>query len=619
MKSALQLLLAAAVVTAKTKKCTLPVGGSPNSTLPQTPHVLKEYMLPMSDGVKLHTFAATPLHLFKKKYPTVIDRSPYGMFNTELLADVFLAFGFAAVSQDMRGTCKSEGTFTLWHKDREDGAETLKWITEQPWSDGRVYEIGASADGIAGFTLARASPPSLKAQFQIFATAEARRTIFPGGAFRSGLTEGWLKGTVHEQAPALLKLIHQKEAPSPWWDAVEIKGDQYRNVTWPSVHWAGWYDIFLHGHLYSYDGYQHRSAPKVRGKHYLVVDPCGHCQDAASYFPKHLVVGRALLPLLLGVRLFRETTKVPEGVKAITFYVMGAKGAPKGDGNYWTSLDTWPEPTPTPLYLADGGKLRWERDSVADLRSWEAGGSADDTGVGKSKSSVSWKYDPANPTPTIGGNNLELACGPLDQRPVEARKDVAVFSSPVLKAPLALTGPLEAVLHVSTRSAINDTDFAIKLTDVYPDGTSRLIQDGIQRMRWRAGPYETTPLPMVANVTYQINISMWNTSYVFSAGHVIRAVVSSANAPRFRPNPNTGLPLALEDGRKLVAENVVHFSSHKPSALLLPVVELSQLPEHNILATVDKMVDEAAAEAHVDSSVLRQALEDIAKDEIDRS
>jgi putative CocE/NonD family hydrolase len=205
------------------------------------PNVISRDMVPMSDGVKLHTITLSP-HPFSSghQYPVVLDRSPYGMFETELVADIFLPFGFAAVSQDMRGTCKSEGNFSLWHSDEQDGVDTLAWILKQPWSDGRLFVTGASADGIASLQLARAGPPALKAQLVIVASALARRAIFPGGAFRQGLTDGWLKHTVPEQYDALYKEVLEHEGASAWWDGVEIKGDQWKAIDWPSVHWAGW-------------------------------------------------------------------------------------------------------------------------------------------------------------------------------------------------------------------------------------------------------------------------------------------------------------------------------------------------------------------------------------------
>ena len=588
------------------KKCALPVAEermarlgveAKTEVLEEGLGVFQTTMLPMRDGVKLHTVVVSPPFSSQKQWPTVIDRSPYGMFNTELLADLFLLFDFVAVSQDMRGTCMSEGNFTVFHSDTNDGVDTVDWITSQPWSDGRVYEIGGSADGIAGLELAKAAPAALKAQFIIWATAEARLTFFPGGTYRQGLIEGWLKGTVPKQATELIAETKTHEAPGAWWDAVEIKGGQFEKIKWPTVFWAGWYDIFQHGNLYTFDGFQKRSDPSVAGDHYIVVDPLGHCQSGAAYFPKHLIAGRALLPILLGIQLFKDgkISKAPEGVDHVTFYVMGAKDAPKGSGNYWTSLPDWPEYSARRLYLAAGGNLSFAAPAGADE-------------VSAPSTATSWKYDPTDPTPTIGGNNLLMKCGPLDQRPAEARDDVAVFTSPVLSKPLAVTGPLTAEIYVSTANA-NDTDFAVRLTDVYPDGTSQLIQDGIERMRWRISPSQSKPVPMEAGKVYPIRISLWNTSYVFPAGHRIRATVSSANYPRFSPNPNTGLPLDSGSTATIVAENSVHHSSTYPSSIILPYVELSQLPEHGVLESAHTLARKMATS--IKSTRAARAFEDI--------
>lgn len=155
---------------------------------------------------------------------------------------------------------------------------------------------------------------------------------------------------------------------------------------------------------------------------------------------------------------------------------------------------------------------------------------------------------------------------------------------------------LEARLWVSSANA-NDTDFTLKLTDVHPDGRSRLIQDGIQRMRWRDGVDQTEPKLMDPGTVYPISISLWNTSYVFPTGHRIRLIVASANAPRFRPNPNTGQLVASEDGRTVVAQNTVHFSRERPSAIYLPVVALADLPQRPILDAVADMQDSIVADA----------------------
>ncbi len=585
-------------------KCKLPLHQRLEKFAPHQPQVFQELMLPMRDGVKLHTIALSPLFSSKKKWPTVIDRSPYGAFNTELLADLYLLFDFAAVSQDMRGCCQSEGNFTVWHSDENDGLDTVAWILKQPWSDGTVYQIGASADGIGAFELAKGHPTALAGQFIIFATAEARRTFLPGGTYRQNLIEKWLKGTVPNQAQGLIDFIKTQEAPSSWWDAVEIKGDQFNAITWPTVHWAGWFDIFLHGHLYSYDGFQKHASKSVVGDSWLVVDPCGHCQDAAKYFPHNLIAGRSLLPILMGIQLFQDTSKskhfVPaENVKSITFYVMSTSDNVK-EGNYWTTLDDWPNRTITPWYLHGDGTLSSTKPTVADLT----------TSI---PTSSTYDYDPSNPTPSNGGNNLLMHCGPLDQTAIENRSDVVVFTSAPLSNSIAITGELDVDLYVSSAN-VNDTDFSVRLTDVHPDGqTSQLVQDGIQRMRWRISEAQKIPEPMLPNQIYKIRVSLWNTSFIFPKGHSIRVSVSSSNYPRFEANPNTGLPLYMEDGTKIIAKNTVYHEKNYPSNIRLPIVQLSDLPKHNILNT-EQSIRTHLLKKSKDELIAAKMLDDIMRD-----
>ena len=270
-----------------------------------SPRVFVDTMVPMRDGTRLSTVAISPPWSAASRFPAVIDRSPYGHMGTELLADLFVVIGdFVSVEQDMRGSGRSEGNFSLWHSDAHDGFDTLSWITRQPWSDGRVYQIGASADGIAANMMAsedgelkpapgssrlatavathvlrlaprspaEAHPPSLQAQFTIFATAEARQTFFPGGAYRQGLVEGWLGDTFPDDARWLIDDVQRHEPPGAWWDAVTLAQEDWGFVKWPVVNWAGWFDIFLPGQLYAFEGLQTRSDPSVAGQHYLVIE-----------------------------------------------------------------------------------------------------------------------------------------------------------------------------------------------------------------------------------------------------------------------------------------------------------------------------------------------------------
>jgi putative CocE/NonD family hydrolase len=203
-------------------------------------------------------------------------------------------------------------------------------------------------------------------------------------------------------------------------------------------------------------------------------------------------------------------------------------------------------------------------------------------------SNVTYTYDPANPVPTLGGNNLEVQpCGPVDQNPVENRSDVLLHTTPPLNDDVYVTGPLKATLYVSS-SAI-DTDFTAKLTDVYPDGSSHLIQDGILRMRWREGAEDQTfwpssPSLLTPDEVYCIEVDLWNTSYVFNKGHSIRLAVSSSNSPRFKANPNIGVDISVEDEQQpVVAKNTLHYGGDTASFFELPVVQKTQLPKKIIL------------------------------------
>ena len=188
----------------------------------------------------------------------------------------------------------------------------------------------------------------------------------------------------------------------------------------------------------------------------------------------------------------------------------GAAGAP---GSYWTTLTTWPAYVPTRYYFSNSGL-------------------STTVPLGTTSLVATYAYNPANPVPTAGGSNLFESCGPLDQSALEKRPDVVQWSSEPLTAPLAVTGPLIVELWVS--SNVTDTDFTVKLTDVYPSGYSALLQDGIVRMRWRNRASSTVAQPMVPGTVYAVNVSLWSTSFIWAVGHRIRVSVSSSNSPRFR-------------------------------------------------------------------------------------
>jgi len=177
-----------------------------------------------------------------------------------------------------------------------------------------------------------------------------------------------------------------------------------------------------------------------------------------------------------------------------------------------------------------------------------------------------YRYDPKNPVPTVGGQNLNLPKGPMDQRKVESRDDVLLFTSEALSEPVEVTGRVRAKLYVS--SDCRDTDFTVKLTDVYPDGRSMLLTDGILRTRFRESIERESLL--TPGEVYELTVDLWCTSIIFNRGHKVRVAVSSSNYPRFDPNPNTGRPLRA-DNKTQIATNTLHLSKRYPSRIVMPV------------------------------------------------
>jgi hypothetical protein len=227
---------------------------------------------------------------------------------------------------------------------------------------------------------------------------------------------------------------------------------------------------------------------------------------------------------------------------------MGDVTDPNASGNEWRFADDWPIPSiERAWYLQGDGSLQ--------------------TTPPTQDHQFSYSYDPSNPVPTIGGQNLNMAAGPYDQRSVENRSDVLLFTSPVLGAPYEATGPITARLFVS--SDCPDTDFTVKLTDVYPDGRSMLITDGILRMRNRNG-FDHWEF-MEPGTIYQIEVDLWSTSYVWNTGHQIRVAISSSNYPRCLNNPNTAEGI-YQNTTSHIAQNLLYVDSAHPSCLLLPEI-----------------------------------------------
>eukprot|EP01006_Ploeotia_vitrea_P049462 TRINITY_DN67342_c1_g1_i1.p1 TRINITY_DN67342_c1_g1~~TRINITY_DN67342_c1_g1_i1.p1 ORF type:complete len:582 (+),score=55.05 TRINITY_DN67342_c1_g1_i1:34-1779(+) len=533
-------------------------------------YIREVHYIPMRDGVKLHTIVFIPTAHITKKKATVMIRTPYGATGLKGEGATFVKDGFVAVMQDFRGRFESKGKFECWRDAGSDGADTIDWITKQTWSNTVVFQAGTSANGIANYLDDLESPKQLHAQLVIVATAQLHRTLYQNGAYRHSLIHGWLDG-IHE--PAFEKNFIDNEQIGPWWNPLNLTA-RWNKALQPAVHVTGWYDIFNQQTLDAYTGY-HTSATIGKSLNYLIVLPTGHCQGGAVAWPNWadglataLGVSTTLFKALADadsepkyLETIAALEKLEAGKTKIWWYVMGP-GLPGTKGNYWTQGTAFPKSSPVALYLGqEGGK--------GTLSTTPPKASA--------MANMTFTYDPTNPVPTLGGNNLLLKkCGPWDQSSLESRSDVLTFTTQPLNATYAITGKMWVILYVSTTPA-NDTDFTVKLTDVFPNGTSLLIQDSIIRMRWR-NTISPIPEPMQQGKVYEAKIDLWSTSYIFNSGHAVRLDVSSSNYPRFSANPNTGLPLA-DKSTPIITHNTVHFGAGMQSRVVLPIVPMTDLPE----------------------------------------
>lgn len=505
--------------------------------------------VPMTDGVELATTVYRPKGT--GPYPVVVARTPYNEDGLKAEAERFCRHGYAFVAQDLRGRFESQGNdAVIFHNDGwstpHDGHDTLAWIARQPWCNGKIGSTGGSALGIVQNMTAPGAPPELQAQHVAVAFSDMyQQGAYQGGAFRSGLLENWLKATGMSDANLKTFVAH------PRYDAFwrELSPEtQAERVNAPCVFVGGWYDIFLQGTINSFLAIQEHGGPAARGRCRLVIAPIGHGTMTELKYPANA----SRMPLCANnLAWFDTLLKGKEnGVaaeKPVHYYVMGDPTDEQAPGNVWRAADTWPPAAAdTAFYLDPAGKLS----TVAPAD----GGS------------LTFKYDPANPVPTVGGAELGADIGPRDQRSVESRPDVLLFTSDVLESPLEVTGRLTARLYVS--SDCPDTDFTVKLTDVYPDGRSMLVTDGILRARFRES-FEQERLLKPGEVV-AVPVDLWSTSLIFNKGHRIRIAISSSNAPRFDPNPNTGHGFR-SDKEQRVATNTLHICDEYPSQIVLPV------------------------------------------------
>lgn len=510
-------------------------------------------MVAMSDDVKL----ATDVYLPEKgntTYPTILIRTPYGKDVGKGLAANLCPQGYAVVVQDMRGRFASEGHHAIIFGNdglggrHQDGHDTIRWVAAQTWSDGKVATWGGSALGIVQNMAAPSAPEALKGQVVLMAFSDYyHQGAYQGGVWRQELLGGWLKGTQMEDVN--LPTFQEHTTYDDFWKQLSAEAHADK-VNAPGVFVGGWYDIFLQGTINSFVTIQERGGPDARGKCFLVIGPQAHGNfDQQADYPNAAASPiNGFAPMNLLAYWLKSEPGDVASLKPVHYYVMGAIGEDAAPGNVWRSADVWPPPAKvTPFYFhADRGLSDEKPRGGGDL---------------------AYKYDPKDPVPTAGGQNLFGNKGPMDQRPVESRPDVLLFTTDPLAEPVEVTGRLTAKLYVS--SDCPDTDFTVKLCDVYPDGRSMLVTDGIRRASLRNGFEKHEPLE--PGEVYELEVDLWSTSLAFNKGHRIRIAVSSSNAPRFEPNANTGAPHLGSESR--VATNTLHLSADHPSHILLPLYD----------------------------------------------
>jgi predicted acyl esterase len=515
---------------------------------------LQEVMVPMRDGVKLATNVFLPEG--KGPWPVVLSRTPYNKgpaVERAAREKSYTDRGYVRVVQDCRGRFASEGQYRAFIDDMDDGYDTVEWVAAQPWSNGKVGMIGGSALGITANHAAMSGAPHLVCTVVFVAHGSSYHySGYPGGVFLKNMNEEWLRrqGVPPADVPRPIHRVYD--------DSFRKRdiAQYFPKMKTPSINIGGWYDIFSQGNIDAFCGLQERGAAPACGNQKLVMGAFGHGRLAGDLkYPSDAGLRDEELPF----RWFDHWLKgVDNGVDrepAVRYYLMGDTFDPDSPGNEWRTSDVWPpKANTTSYYLQAGRKL---------LASAPTGNpdSAD--------SRDTFVYDPRNPVPTVGGNNLMLPLGPMDQREVSGRSDVLKYESEPLRQPIEIIGPVTAELAVS--SDAEDTDFMVKLVDVYPSGYEALVLDSAFRLRFREG--FNRMVPAEKGKVYPIKVNLWSTALVFNKGHKIAVHVTSSNAPRFEPHSNTWQPVASYD-QAVRATNAVHHGGEHASRILLPVTKV---------------------------------------------
>ncbi len=563
----------------------------------------------------------------------------------------YVKHGYAYAIIQERGHFYSQGNYDILGPPRTDGVDEINWLTTQPWANGRLAPIGCSSTAEWQLGVAAENPPGL-ATFNVegFGAGVGRvgpyyeqGNWFRGGALRM-LFIDWMYTVQNQFRPMVPPDMTQAQRiemakmfdlvptmpPVDWnkalWhlpvsdmilsvggppgifetpEPVPTGGDMiardpdspawYKGGLWndsmpvnrPGLWFMSWYDVSVSPNLAAYNFVRRTAPPAIADQQYAIIAPGLHCQytratDAHDDFKVgDLDIGDSRYPYddyildWFDHYLKGKDNGVLKNHAKVIYYLLGK--------NVWKDSPTWPAPgaeTQT-FYLSSGGDANSLHGAGVLATSPATAGAPD-----------RFTYDPANPVPTLGGGGCCLGTVPLgvyDQRPVEARNDVLVYTTPALTEGMEVSGPITVTLYVS--SDRKDTDFTFKVVDVYPDGTAYNLTSNIQRMRWRDG-YNHGPVWMQRDSVYKVTFQPIDISNYFFKGHRLRLTVSSSNFPQYDRNLNTGADNQTTSDM-VVAHNVVYHSGKYPSAIALTVLPASRERPTDSVSLAHRKADRA--------------------------
>ncbi|HEY3964229.1 MAG TPA: CocE/NonD family hydrolase [Planctomycetaceae bacterium] len=517
-------------------------------------------MIPMRDGKKLSAYLYFPKGegpwpiLYEQRYADL-----HGIGSRKAFAKL-AETGYVVVGENFRGTHLSEGTWVgyraLGWGELQDGYDTVEWLAKQPWSTGKIGTFGSSQAGFAQNFLAVTQPPHLVAQYMI----DTGLSLFQEGYRIGGTTrpERFKGMDAVCRDPQDNRALMAEWFAHPDYDEYWAQEDCSRHfdkMNVPCFTIGSWYDFMCQGSVASFIGRQHRGGSNSRGKQQLLIGPWLHGGYANKNVDK---VGDMTFPVNAKFDAEQHLLKwfdhylkgIDNGIErdpTVRYYVMGAMGEDKSPGNVWRTAADWPlRTTETALYFQEDGKLTRRAPVVAE-------------------SSTEILADPLHPESIPG----RVFPGASDARNFEIQTQVKSFTTEPLDNAVEWTGRVRAELYVS--SSARDTDFIVRVCDVYPDNRSILIADYILRARYREG--FAKEILMEAGKIYKIAFDVGWMSQVFSRDHQIRVTVASTGAPFYEPNPNTGEPLTIDFPEKtVVAKNRIYHNRSYASRIIAPVV-----------------------------------------------